>query len=273
MSCIFCCQTPLTKAHIVPKALHPLLEQNFVGRESMQLQTRGLDENMEWKFSQPGREPHAFQPKVLCAKCNNDWMNRIEKDAIATARRLIQGERFTLTPDLMRAIATWAATMAILLSETHGHDCHFPEKDRVEFRATSVPPETMVVGIVWTYLQPTIPPGGGGRRIMLPASDITHATGPNDPPGELAVIWLGQLCILVANRSGIAEMSSRGKKFNEHIEVIWPTPETSIPWPPRTQLPMQGFARALQGGRPVDELLERGIREIDRRRTTNRRLP
>ena len=152
--------------------------------------------------------------------------------------------------------------MTILLAETHDHDCHFNADDRLKFRATGVPSEDMVVALAWSYPQLLTWSNSGRHRPIWPSSDYQHSLGDDDP-GEFAAIWLGRLCVLVANRSGIPVLGTRLGKFASEIPTIWPPSEEAVTWPPKQEVPMRGLESALNRGRGAEQILSADLREKD----------
>src|SRR5260221_14474873 len=113
-SCIFCgTQARLTREHVFAQWLRaifadPLVTGSVVYRQS----------------AQPGGPPVArshrgdwldTQARVVCASCNNGWMNQTEESVRAVLPKVIKGSQVLLTQEQQEALATWAVKTILML--------------------------------------------------------------------------------------------------------------------------------------------------------------
>lgn len=78
--------------------------------------------------------------RVVCARCNNGWMNTLETDARPHLTPLITGERVTLDRAALDIVAKWI-TLKIMVAE-HAEDdlAVTPRSDRMSFRDHGIIP-------------------------------------------------------------------------------------------------------------------------------------
>jgi hypothetical protein len=267
MQCILCGDAPLTKAHIIPRALHRLIRTEMGPADTaFVVGARSSGATSSYEFRDSGRDALTYQPRVLCAYCNNVWMEQLEGRAVPIARQLIVGDRISVSKESMTDLASWAVAMAVILGETHHDDCHFTPSDVKAFRETSRPGEEMLVALAWTYPQLVTWSVGAIHNPVWPLSNFQHSANPVDQPGEIVAIWLGRLCVLVANRTGVSVLAHRLGSLAKHVPVIWPPADEPLNWPPLAELPMQSLGTALNRGRGPDAYLTEGLTMRDRRR-------
>ncbi len=95
--------------------------------------------------------------RVVCRKCNNGWMSKIEMKAKPILTQLILGRDCCLTPEQSHTLALWIAMKVIVSEHSEGGTQVTPAKDRYEF-----------------YESGTIP---GYFRIFIGNHSTNHSSG------------------------------------------------------------------------------------------------
>jgi hypothetical protein len=129
--CVFCGRTGVTKGHVWPKWISKLLppathHDHYVGR--FFTFTTGTDGPPQ---STEKRQGHATsrKPRNTCAKCNNEWMSRIENAAIGPTAPLILNQPFLLDTISQRLLVSFLCLMSMRL-EFLGTMRAVPQADR-----------------------------------------------------------------------------------------------------------------------------------------------
>lgn len=108
-NCIFCGSSDLTEEHIVADWVHRAfarsrkprsdLSGTFIDHQSIRLST-----------SDP-----ISTAKVVCRRCNNEWMSSIDNEAATALKPLIQGQTdVSLNPDAQSAVSAWIFKSALI---------------------------------------------------------------------------------------------------------------------------------------------------------------
>jgi hypothetical protein len=84
---------------------------------------------------------HTIRLRVVCAKCNNGWMNMIEEAARPHLRSLILGEKVTLDRSALDAVAKWIALKVMVAEHSDVDNAVTPRAYRMAFRNTGVIPD------------------------------------------------------------------------------------------------------------------------------------
>ena len=83
--------------------------------------------------------------KVVCQKCNNEWLSDLEKRTKRLLLLLIHGLPFTLGPDAQVLLATWAAKTIMAAEFVDPTKVAIPPEDRASLMRNLVPPEQGMV--------------------------------------------------------------------------------------------------------------------------------
>jgi hypothetical protein len=116
--CIFCGGNDLTNEHIWSDFLKEIVSS----RDSST--TVNMGSIPHFPFREQEREatvsskswrgaPWNMKVKVVCRKCNNEWMSRIVNRAKPILKRLLQGDRLTLSSRDQQSLAAWIALVCI----------------------------------------------------------------------------------------------------------------------------------------------------------------
>lgn len=146
--CAFCgVAAPLTKEHILRNKFNQTFDGK-VGPKFLTIYHRGEDGQTERDITSQGL-PYGSTVKVVCATCNNGWMNDLENDVEADLVRLIRGHYLKFTPAERDTLARWT-TKTALMRQFQNHPSIQLQPHGPAFRATMTghPPGS------WTYAAP-----------------------------------------------------------------------------------------------------------------------
>ncbi|MEU0525988.1 hypothetical protein [Streptomyces niveus] len=137
-SCVFCGGTPLTKEHVLPRWLKVALDPSMHRFRYIRLSDAGLQHH--------DAPPLNDQVKVVCAECNNGWMNRLEEDVRHFLPALIRGSSCTLDARAQQALSSWALKTLLMFQYTHRPEVRavIPPSDYEALRELRRPTHSML---------------------------------------------------------------------------------------------------------------------------------
>lgn len=110
--CIFCNASPTTKEHVFPKWLKPYITQPGDVAEMRSTTTDG--KTRTWRG-----QPFSHTSRAVCARCNNEWMSRLETSVKGPVSSLVQGRKLTLDPFTQIPVASWVFKTCLVLETTN----------------------------------------------------------------------------------------------------------------------------------------------------------
>lgn len=253
--CIFCGGTPLTKEHVLPKWLKPIVPFDA---------TTGI-----LSARQPDTipiPPSEREARAVCGPCNHGWMSNLEKRAKPLLTPLILGKTAPreIGVDGLSTIAFWAAKTVLTCQFVNPPDQRFvPEAACHEIRENQAP----AVGThVW--IAPHVGDLWAAFYYLEPLGIWTvHATPEVDEHGRVkvnsytATLGLGHLLIHVLYFAGVEiPLKDDVLASFQSIRRIWPDPYafTWPPGPPLSNREASELAGAIPRGVPgMDEVLNR----------------
>jgi len=250
--CIFCegaSGSGMSKEHIFPDWLRELFP-----RSPEDTHTHGFT---SWAELSPGSplspitrshrgqgQASTKKVRVVCRKCNNEWLGRLEKRMKPLLSQLIMGESVSLGDSEQLFIATWAAKTIMTAEYVDRKKVAVPQSDR-------------------TFLMRNLSPPQNGRWIWIAGSQsMEWLTGINHFSARLNIspvdLKTPEIVNLQSTTIGIARLlihaistTVPGHSFalndpdNSDLRQIWPLgPEIS--WPPQNFLTddqVNGIAR------------------------------
>jgi hypothetical protein len=138
--CIFCGKRETTREHVYPvwSRKYLLPSSNAKNAFSIQARYRNRLESATFKVK-PLRD---WQPKCVCADCNNGWMSALERRLEPIMAPLIEGTRTSLDDQQKEDIATWAILKVMVV-----HHRIVAANQRRQIMKTQKPPERWAVWI------------------------------------------------------------------------------------------------------------------------------
>jgi hypothetical protein len=144
-SCIFCPSTDVSKEHFWPEWMHPILRAH--GGSTHHTETaQSFTDKVGIPVGKPyevTRQGSTFTKKIraACSRCNNGWMNVLERDARPWLTPLVEGRAVSLSPDAQRTIASWITLKTMVAEYNRRHEDVTPRADRHAFRLSrTIPP-------------------------------------------------------------------------------------------------------------------------------------
>jgi hypothetical protein len=241
-TCIFCggaSGTSITKEHVFPDWLRELFPRSPLHVHTYGITTWGVG-------SRPGAPVTVRKPKqghvttrqvrVVCRKCNNEWLSRLETRAKPLLLALLRGERFALGPAEQLLLSTWAAKTCMTAEFIDRTKIAIPQEDRTHLMGTLSPPH---IGW-WIWV-------AGNQGVEWEAA-INHFSGRlHQPPVpreaaevvnlQSTTLGIGRLLIFAISTSFPgADFGLTNARVAE-LQPIWPLRPATILWPPHRLLP------------------------------------
>ena len=142
--CIFCGGTGLSKQHVFPDWLKKVLPRDeTINTQSTLRMTVPAEKTVVVGPPEVAtRQGHLGTRKlrIVCERCNNGWMSRLENEARTCVTHMITGASFHLGADQQSALASWAMLLAIVAEFTDRITLSVPATDRKSLMTTLVPP-------------------------------------------------------------------------------------------------------------------------------------
>src|ERR1700679_2215251 len=140
MPCVFCNASPTTVEHILPRCLRCALP----GEGRLVHEWRAPEEESPSK--RWTADVVSFTARVVCARCNNGWMSRLEVAAKPYLSSMIRGVGRELYEGGKEAVARWALKTAMMLD--YGQEAKFrsiPSEDYTAlFQTMGLLPDTYI---------------------------------------------------------------------------------------------------------------------------------
>jgi hypothetical protein len=141
--CIFCEAGNLSKEHFWPEWASALLPKYPINQHVERLLTFTEVTRIKEPPKSRTKSGHAWTKKirVVCAPCNNGWMNALETAARPFLTPLISTTSHTITATAALAIAQWIALKIMVGEHNQPGDAVTLPSDRAKFRSTwQLPP-------------------------------------------------------------------------------------------------------------------------------------
>jgi hypothetical protein len=159
-NCIFCGvpetpDNPITDEHIWSDWLKKIIPRGSTRVESRVKASTDPDEPeriVDPETALMG-DVHTKQAKVVCARCNNGWMNGIVQEAIPVATNVILKKTINLDIPDQKKLATWLALQAMMADLLAKQPIKLPHADLDYLHNNKGPPPELFIG-VGTYLGP-----------------------------------------------------------------------------------------------------------------------
>lgn len=240
--CIFCegkSGARLSHEHIFPDWLRGIFR-----RSPNDTHTHGF---MSWANDDFDAEPvirknteqgivPSRQVRVVCTKCNNEWMSGIEKRTRSLLTTLLWGRPITLGSDEQFVLATWIAKTVMAAEHIDRSKIAIPQSDRTLLMDTLAPPPNGW----WIWI--------AGSQGLEWSAGINHfgahaGFGPADPKTgndlnvQSTTIGLGALLIFCVSTTWLHFQDfALSHPDRSDLKPIWPSTDNDIAWPPRRLL-------------------------------------
>ena len=257
--CIFCGANANSKEHFWSEWLHPMIARDGPNeRHARQIYSYhpATGERLVGPAARQGGI-HTIRIRAVCKRCNNGWMNRLEKEVRPTLTAMALGAAISLTQDRLLAIAKWV-TMKCLVAEHDKPDMWVtPPEDCAQFMRLGTIPDFFRIYAVHNVSGASI----GYIRHSHGIVRFGERPSPPFPKGTnqniQTVSFLVGRTFFHVNAARIVDFELE-KRFNI-LRVwdqcrIWPNNSGPIGWPHRPNLDAEGITF-------VSEVLERYLRQ------------
>ncbi|MBI4923876.1 MAG: hypothetical protein HY834_19255 [Devosia nanyangense] len=247
--CIFCGEPGLTKEHIFAEWLHPFLlfaewlhpflpksdELNHYDRTVIIQINR---DDVENKLR--AGEAHSGRARVVCRKCNNEWMSVLQTEAKPFLLPLVRGERIPLFIRQQSILAAWIS-MFVMVAEHRDSDRRVIATSpaaRRAFMDTRRAPKHWKIWIGHYERHKWVPVvAHSAAEIVSDTHDGMYAP-PNRPvaPNTHATTFVvGKLFVHVFG-STMPRVLRKQDVPVSGVSRLWPFWESPIWWPPKVTL-------------------------------------
>jgi hypothetical protein len=230
--CIFCGRTSLTHEHMYPNWLRnyiPRVIKNYTSMSAVIHPTH----------SEPRRrtiagDPHSKRLHVVCAKCNNEWMSRLQSDAKPHLLPLILGQATGLDTKAQQTIAAWIA-MSVMVGEFNDREkVAITATERRRFKKTKTAPAHWRI-FIGDYNR--VHWKGRWVHNVLPVSSPKHrikrtAGGTPRPNTQTSTFVVGRLYVqALSSVTDVFEHWRLTADGARKLVQIWPIQRNIVGWP------------------------------------------
>lgn len=189
------------------------------------------------------------KPAIVCARCNNGWMAKLERAVQPILGPMVLGQPVDLDAAALCTLATWATKTALVfeLVQRDGSttastaDRKWFSKNRQPFMGSRIW-IARYVGTLGTVVL---------TRSTLFAYDLDDPTPVSKPNGLVVTLAYGEVALRVAMVRSAPTLHTRiAVAEQSHMPTIWPV-SGSLKWPPRVALDDEGLRNFSAVGLPV----------------------
>lgn len=142
--CIFCgYQGRLSREHVWADWLKSVIPRDAPYNEHV-VTTQGVSER--GKLDGPG-DPHSRRLRIVCKKCNETWMSKIQVETRPYLQPLAAGDWPDLDVTAQHCLAKWATMYTMVVEFSHPPTAKIPQIQRSLFQFSRTPPIGWVVFI------------------------------------------------------------------------------------------------------------------------------
>jgi len=228
--CIFCGRDNLSKEHFWPQWAAPLLKTPADEAEYREVTASFPGKAIRGIGKLTSRPGHVTTKKmrVVCRKCNSEWMGAIEAAAQPIATPLILGNPATLDRNAQAVLARWITLKVMVGEQNVPGDAVIPQGDRDAFRIAGVIPPYIKIWIATSVVP------DWRASYFTEAATLALAEAPMpDSRGknvQTTAFGMGALFVytMVSPATGI-DISDLA--VISGIPRLWPISESIIVWP------------------------------------------
>lgn len=222
-NCIFCGNNNLTKEHIFPHFMRKNLPHYFEFGSNHYI-TRKSDDGEE-KITNGlltrynGRDHRDLKLKIVCAKCNNEWMSNIDNKSKNTLISLLADGAINIRRENYFTLATWVTKFLMVYEYADTETITITDNDRLLFKNNQQPMDNLIVYI-------------GNFSGIRHAMSIWHRKLEFSTPleifsGQITIFTIGKSFILTASANSNSFIELQITNINEFakrkgLKIIWP---------------------------------------------------
>jgi hypothetical protein len=171
--------------------------------------------------------------KVVCKRCNNGWMNRLEEGVRGFLPGMVNGQVVELDAVRQHALAAWSLKTVLMFGQTHRRVTReiIPAEDYSAFHADRRPSRFMAA-----RLAVIAPPSHGPVVMMVDFMCPTFAM-PDGELGYIATLRIGYFVVQFLRVGSLpTDMVVSPFAATPHVVPLWPVADR-LHWPPPLPLP------------------------------------
>jgi hypothetical protein len=232
--CIFCGGGKLTKEHFWPDWVGPILGVGNTVNRTEDVWTRSAGQQiptLQHRKERPG-PTHKKKIRKVCAKCNNEWMSKIESTSKSILEPLILARNTTISSEDQHKLAIWVTLKTFIAEWNDPNKVVSPQQLRTHFMTASAIPPNLSIWIAQC--------GQDGWKTAYFRDIHTIGFSPEErffrtsPNIQCITFGMGELLVHVRHLT-VEGIQINLNNIEGLIFKIWPNP-SSILWPPSRKL-------------------------------------
>ncbi|OEZ50347.1 hypothetical protein JAB1_14620 [Janthinobacterium sp. MP5059B] len=140
--CAFCKNDANSDEHVLPQWLDKILTPRKHEDRTFQSKSRTKTDGMSSTVvKQKNGSPRSKRLKVVCVKCNNEWMSVLQDRASSIIIKMIQDVNFLISTKDQAILAAWATMTAMTFEFDDPDTMSILETERLWLRSLRLPPQ------------------------------------------------------------------------------------------------------------------------------------
>jgi hypothetical protein len=229
--CIFCGGGSLSKEHFWPAWSVKLFPPGSHAEHYEVLVTRTEIDTLARPVEVQSRQGSTTTKKirVVCQKCNNEWMGDIETAAKPILSRVILGRADVLDQAAQKVLAVWIALKVMVGEQNRPKDAVVTQEQRDEFKENRTIPEGMRIwianykGETWRFRYRR-----HNATLTLPNPKVMPVGGKNV---QTTTFGFGNLLVHTMTYSRQGVDINQFVKVGSQMTILWPSAAPTISWP------------------------------------------
>ena len=243
--CIFCGSNANSGEHFWPTWLHRVLGPVPASSRHDRLTLNYHPTTGQTITGPRGRQgdQRSARIRAVCGRCNNGWMNRLERDARPFITTIVSGTPAVLGKQAVETVAQWLALKAIVVEHGTPDASLTPQQDRTAFMRDRTIPE---------YFRIYVAHNISNRRLFFYRHSHCMSVNSGEPRPPLDGTAKNiQAVTFIAGKAVFQVTSARIDNFilEENIQVIgfhdrcriWPLRDMPVGFPARPRIADNGI--------------------------------
>ncbi len=233
--CIFCGGLNVTKEHIWSRWIASFLPatRNDERTEVMSTFVRMTEPVGRPKVTNRCGSTFTKTVRVVCAGCNNGWMNQLETLVAPILKPMMTSQPHTIHATALLTLVQWLTMKFMVAEHSQRSEAVTQASDRIDFMRRRKIPINMRIWIARCGVD-----GWGAAYVRHAATVSVDATPPATPAKNIHSITFGAGDLLVyASDTSVENLSVDWNVSHPgRVLLAFPNPSLSIEWPPAESL-------------------------------------
>jgi hypothetical protein len=230
--CLFCGGNRLSKEHIWPQWTSDLLPKAAAGAhiEHFMVRTSKIGATLRQERKQRPGQVTTKKIRVVCVKCNNEWMSVLESSVKTFMPSMMLGHPITLSQESQQLFVQWVTLKLLVAEQNRPAESIWHQSDRDAFFRERTIPAGMTVWIAQCYSE--LWQNAYLRHAATFGMDRNARPADGRKNSQVTAFGIGQLFILAM--ASMAKGVDLGAffSFDERFTAIWPATGRDLNWPP-----------------------------------------